>query len=55
MAKLYNESYIELKRKLDGLNYSYPFDISSCRLIELLVNDILKLKGEVTKVITDKD
>jgi centrosomal protein CEP135 len=55
MAKLYNESYIELKRKLDSLNYSYPFDISSCRLIELLVNDILKLKGEVTKVITEKE
>ena len=55
MAKLYNENYIELKRKLDSLNYSYPFDISSSKLIDILVNDILKLKSEVTKIIAEKE
>ena len=55
MAKLYNENYIELKRKLDSLNYSIQFDMTSCKLIDTLVNDILKLKGEVTKSMTERE
>lgn len=55
MAKLYNENYIELKKKLDGMNYNYPFDITSSKLIELLVNDITKLKAELTRIMSEKE
>ena len=55
MAKLYTENYLEIKKKLDGLNYSLPFDMSSCKLVETLVNDIYKLKTEVTKVLSERE
>ena len=55
MARLNNDNYIEIKKKLDSLNYNYPFDMGSCKLVELLVNDIYKMKNEINKIICEKE
>jgi hypothetical protein len=55
MAKLYNENYIEVKRKLDGLNYLLPFDMTSCKLVETLISDVYRLKEDLTKSLTEKE
>src|SRR5580704_16368573 len=49
-----NENYIDLKKKLDSMNYLLPFDMSSMRLVDQLVNDLLKLRSEVSKTVIDK-